>query len=651
MKYNTFSGNIMKSVFFKNNKVKFLLPLVSSFFIKKNDIILGWGMKKSGKKAISSAKEFGCKFALLEDGFIRSINTTTHNKPFSLISDSSGIFYDANSTNDLEDELNKNRASLFEKDEAKKLIADISLLNISKYNEGIIVNRDILHSKYNIPTDQKIVLIPLQVPGDLSLIHGCAEDHSYKSIIIEAKKENPDAIIVVKKHPRSETTKRIKDVIYIEDSLNIISLLKLCDSIYVKSSQVGFEALLLGKKVVTYGIPFYAGWGLTEDKQKNNPKYNNIFSRRATVLDVETLAYTFYFLYTKYKDPYTEEDITPQQTVRRLNTYRRHYDKINTNLFFLNTSLWKRKFIYKMFKDSYKIEFLNDDNIESSPLSGKNTKVIWGMKNPSEENTDSNNVLRFEDGFVRSKKLGSKKTKPLSICLDSSGIYFNHQKPSDLENMLNTKEYFNEFTSNEGKKIIDLFNKTPLTKYNFNNGNAFINEKQKKKQKTILVIGQVEDDASILFSGNGYSNLSLVEEARIKNVKAHVVFKEHPDVTSGKRAGKVDSELLNSLDIQFADSASLASCIDAADEVHTISSLGGLEALMRGKIVYCYGFPFYSGWGLTIDKAPIKRRKNKISIENLVYATYAEYPLYFDYEKKSFSSFEATAKKVLGHDL
>ena len=32
------------------------------------------------------------------------------------------------------------------------------------------------------------------------------------------------------------------------------------------TSLTGFDALLRGKRVVTYGQPFYAGWGLTEDR-------------------------------------------------------------------------------------------------------------------------------------------------------------------------------------------------------------------------------------------------------------------------------------------------------------------------------------------------------------------------------------------------
>jgi capsular polysaccharide export protein len=32
------------------------------------------------------------------------------------------------------------------------------------------------------------------------------------------------------------------------------------------TSLSGFDALLRGKSVTTYGLPFYAGWGLTTDK-------------------------------------------------------------------------------------------------------------------------------------------------------------------------------------------------------------------------------------------------------------------------------------------------------------------------------------------------------------------------------------------------
>jgi len=74
------------------------------------------------------------------------------------------------------------------------------------------------------------------------------------------------------------------------------------------------------------------------------------------------------------------------------------------------------------------------------------------------------------------------------------------------------------------------------------------------------------------------------------------------------------------------------------DEVHTISSLTGFEALLRGLDVTCYGLPFYAGWGLTTDmdgqslpKATyLKRRQRDIylTLEQLIYGALICYPLY-----------------------
>ena len=38
------------------------------------------------------------------------------------------------------------------------------------------------------------------------------------------------------------------------------------DAVYVVTSTMGFEALLVGKPVTTFGVPWYAGWGVTDDR-------------------------------------------------------------------------------------------------------------------------------------------------------------------------------------------------------------------------------------------------------------------------------------------------------------------------------------------------------------------------------------------------
>ena len=76
--------------------------------------------------------------------------------------------------------------------------------------------------------------------------------------------------------------------------------------------------------------------------------------------------------------------------------------------------------------------------------------------------------------------------------------------------------------------------------------------------------------------------------------------------------------------------ASMASLLEMVDEVHTMTSLTGFEALLRGKRVTCYGLPFYAGWGLTNDKLICARRTRSHSVESLAYFALIEYPTYVD---------------------
>jgi len=68
--------------------------------------------------------------------------------------------------------------------------------------------------------------------------------------------------------------------------------------------------------------------------------------------------------------------------------------------------------------------------------------------------------------------------------------------------------------------------------------------------------------------------------------------------------------------------------LEAVDGVHTMTSLTGFEALMRGKKVTTYGMPFYAGWGLTDDKCELPRRTRKLSLDALVYGLLCVYARY-----------------------
>lgn len=64
------------------------------------------------------------------------------------------------------------------------------------------------------------------------------------------------------------------------------------------TSLLGFEALLRGRRVVTLGAPFYAGWGLCEHIGPDLPR------RRARV-PLEGLVHAALIDYPRYRDPVT----------------------------------------------------------------------------------------------------------------------------------------------------------------------------------------------------------------------------------------------------------------------------------------------------------------------------------------------------------
>src|SRR5690606_34893172 len=101
---------------------------------------------------------------------------------------------------------------------------------------------------------------------------------------------------------------------------------------------------------------------------------------------------------------------------------------------------------------------------------------------------------------------------------------------------------------------------------------------------------------------------------------AFLIYKPHPDVIAGLRNSSAAEEEGARWCDQLILHQDMAHLLGQVDEVHTITSLTGFEALIRGRSVTCYGQPFYSGWGLTTDVHPCIRRTRKRSLEELVAA-------------------------------
>lgn len=148
--------------------------------------------------------------------------------------------------------------------------------------------------------------------------------------------------------------------------------------------------------------------------------------------------------------------------------------------------------------------------------------------------------------------------------------------------------------------------------------------------RRILVPGQVEDDASILTGAGAIrTNRDLLRIARTAHPEAVIIYKPHPDVEAGLRTGDVGD--ISGLADLVAENADPLALLDAVDEVWTMTSLLGFEALLRGLKVTTLGAPFYAGWGLTSDRGNVpERRSARPGLLGLVHASLIDYPRYFD---------------------
>jgi capsular polysaccharide export protein len=296
--------------------------------------------------------------------------------------------------------------------------------------------------------------------------------------------------------------------------------------------------------------------------------------------------------------------------------------------YLLGISRWKESRLKPFFPND-EVVFLSkwDSQIEEPKKI-----IIWGKKEffDLKEYAIEKNIpiYRVEDGFIRSVSLGIDFSQPYSIIVDTIGIYFDSTQSSELEEILNSYN-FNQELLDRAKRVKKYLVDNKISKYNIYKDITIKLDKE-KNQKTILVIGQVEGDASLIYGANSMKNIELLKEVYSNNPNAYIVYKPHPDVLNGNRLGDIeDTKALNHCN-RIEKEVSVDSMLDIADEVHTMTSLVGFEALLRGKRVVCYGLPFYAGWGLTIDTQKTKRRKRVLSLEELIAGAYIVYPKYID---------------------
>jgi capsular polysaccharide export protein len=236
-------------------------------------------------------------------------------------------------------------------------------------------------------------------------------------------------------------------------------------------------------------------------------------------------------------------------------------------------------------------------------------------------------LVRIEDGFIRSVGLGSDFLPGLSIVLDETGIYFDPHRESDLENLLRHGDFDVELLA-RARRLIDRLVEGGVTKYNLVGGGTHI--PWPSGSRRLLVPGQVEDDLSVRRGGADVrGNLDLLAQVRAANPAAFIVYKPHPDVLAGHRKGAISLAGARRYADFVVRGGSIAALLGEIDELHTLTSLAGFEALLRRVPVTAYGRPFYAGWGLTRDIVPWDRGRS-LSLEQSAAGALILYPLYLD---------------------
>jgi capsular polysaccharide export protein len=202
-------------------------------------------------------------------------------------------------------------------------------------------------------------------------------------------------------------------------------LLAQAAAVYVVSSQMGFEALLWGRPVRCFGMPFYAGWGLTRDELAAP-------ARRAPV-EWPALVHAALVDYPRYTDPETGGPTSPERLLDWMGLQRRQREQFPPELMAVGFSGWKRASLQR---------FLAGSRIRSgAPAEARRLPGRWCCGGGRPGPRPPGQVLRVEDGFLRSVGLGADLVQPLSWVIDGRGLHYDARRPSDLEHLLAEGEF------------------------------------------------------------------------------------------------------------------------------------------------------------------------------------------------------------------
>ncbi len=238
-----------------------------------------------------------CTVCRVEDGFLRSVGLgAQRTKPLSITVERDADLY-----------FHKSRSSRLH--QILRSLDDIQKIQFQEKGnqlKQLILEQNL--SKYNFKStgdtfaaSENSVLVLGQVERDESIRRGPDPYVTCEHLVALAIRENPGATIYFKPHPEvhrgiakpySAPFRRFAELREFPQSVNMFSYASEFRRVYSISSLAGFEMLLRGVPVTTLGGPWYAGWGLTDDR--------SVFLEKQDGMTPEILLWAAYGEYPLY---------------------------------------------------------------------------------------------------------------------------------------------------------------------------------------------------------------------------------------------------------------------------------------------------------------------------------------------------------------
>ncbi|MBV9078137.1 MAG: capsular polysaccharide biosynthesis protein [Methylobacteriaceae bacterium] len=568
-----------------------------------------------------------------EPGFLRLPPGFHPRRALSYVVDGLGIYFDATAPSELEillEEGGWQTAELTAR--AERGLAELRRRRLSLDNDPRRLPLDEALARAGLPDRGRRVIVVDHPAGDRMTGFGLAGPARFAAMLEAALAENPDADVSVVMDPASPLTRRqgfLADRIagtrarLVRDPVEAWSLAEGADRLYVVTSHVGFEAAALGRSVTTFGMPFYAGWGFTDDRLT--------CARRSRTLAASEVFAAAYLVYSRYFEPYDGRACPFEEALEILDLVAQRDRENAAPTLCLGFSPWKRRWVDQTLGSSgNRPKVSQTTRVAPSDVAGASRVVAWASRLPAGTReacaAGAIPLLRMEDGFLRSVGLGVGLRPGASYVLDRTGVYYDATAPCDLETLLEAGGFAPALLARAARLRAAIV-AARVSKYNVGGSRL---PPLPTGRPVVLVAGQVENDASILLGAVDLGgNLGLLRRVRAANPDATIAYKPHPDVEAGLRPGHIpEAELGRLADVVLRDVAA-PDAIEAADRVEVATSLLGFEALMRGKPVVTHGLPFYAGWGLTESPA-CPRRTRRLTLDELVAGALILYPRYLD---------------------